>query len=100
MSYQASTALQIGCMTLAMALQASEALPQTSLDCLPPIPPLPVADPITQAEYRHELTQEYLHYFDDTQTYLRCLEAARWNVTEQVNRAIIDYQALSKSAED
>ena len=35
-----------------------------------------------------------LRYFDEAQTYLRCLDAARAEVSEEINRAIRDYQAL------
>lgn len=66
----------------------------TALDCLPPVPPAPVTDAATRAEYRTEIGQEFTAYFDDAQAYLRCLEAARAEVSEEINRAIHDYQAL------
>lgn len=66
----------------------------TSLDCLPPVPPAPVTDAATRAEYRTEIGQEFTAYFDEAQTYLRCLDAARAEVSEEINRAIRDYQAL------
>ena len=66
----------------------------TALDCLPPIPPAPVNDAAMRAEYRTEIGQEFTDYFDAAQTYLRCLEAARAEVSEEINRAIRDYQAL------
>ena len=67
----------------------------TVLDCLPPVPPAPVTDAATRAEYRTEIGQEFTAYFDEAQTYLRCLDAARAQVSEEINRAIHDYQALS-----
>jgi hypothetical protein len=67
----------------------------TALDCLPPIPPAPVADAASRANYRAEIGQEFTAYFDEAQAYLRCLEAARAEVSEEINRAINDYQALS-----
>jgi len=66
----------------------------TALDCLPPIPPVPVTDAATRAEYRTEIRQEFTTYFDEAQAYLRCLDAARGEVSEEINRAIRDYQSL------
>ena len=66
----------------------------TALDCLPPVPPAPLTDAATRAEYRNEIGQEYSAYFDEAQAYLRCLDAARAEVSEEINRAIHDYQAL------
>jgi hypothetical protein len=68
----------------------------TSLDCLPPVPPGPVTDAATRAEYRVEIGQEFTAYFDEAQAYLRCLDAARAEVSEEINRAIRDYQALGQ----
>ncbi|CAN1574526.1 hypothetical protein MCELHM10_03609 [Paracoccaceae bacterium] len=67
----------------------------TALDCLPPVPPAPVTDAATRAEYRMEIGQEFTAYFDEAQAYLRCLDAARAEVSEEINRALHDYQALS-----
>lgn len=66
----------------------------TLLDCLPPVPPAPVTDAATRAEYRVEIGQEFTAYFDEAQSYLHCLDAARAQVSEEINRAIRDYQAL------
>ena len=66
----------------------------TALDCLPPVPPAPVTDAATRAEFRVEIGQEFTAYFDEAQAYLRCLDAARAEVSEEINRAIRDYQAL------
>lgn len=66
----------------------------TALDCLPPIPPAPVTDAATRAEYRVEIGQEFTAYFDEAQAYLRCLDAARAQVSEDINRVIRDYEAL------
>jgi hypothetical protein len=68
----------------------------TALDCLPPIPPAPVVDAATRAEYRTEIGQEFTVYFDEAQAYLRCLDTARAEVSGEINRAIRDYQALGK----
>ena len=68
----------------------------TALDCLPPVPPAPVTDAATRAEYRVEIGQEFTAYFDEAQAYLRCLDAARAEVSEEINRAILDYQALGQ----
>lgn len=68
----------------------------TALDCLPPIPPAPVTDTATRAKFRAEIGQEFTAYFDQAQTYLRCLDAARAQVSEEINRAIHDYQALGQ----
>ena len=67
-----------------------------ALDCLPPVPPAPVTDAATRAEYRTEIGQEFTGYFDEAQAYLRCLEAARAEVSEEIKRAIHDYQALGQ----
>ena len=66
----------------------------TSLDCLPPVPPAPVTDAATRAEYRNEIGQEFTAYFDEAQSYLHCLDAARAQVSEEIKRAIRDYQVL------
>ncbi|MCA3456060.1 MAG: hypothetical protein ING01_02205 [Rhodobacter sp.] len=68
----------------------------TALDCLPPVPPAPVSDAATRAEYRTEIGREFSTYFDEAQAYLRCLDAARAQVSEDINRAIHDYQALGQ----
>lgn len=65
-----------------------------ALDCLPPVPPAPVNDAATRAEFRVEIGQEFSAYFDEAQAYLRCLDAARAQVSEEINRAIHDYQTL------
>jgi hypothetical protein len=41
-----------------------------------------------------EIGQEFTAYFDEAQAYLRCLDAARAEVSEEINRAIRDYQAI------
>lgn len=66
----------------------------TVLDCLPPVPPAPVTDAATRAEYRTEIGQEFTANFDEAQAYLRCLDAARAAVSEEINRVIPDYQSL------
>lgn len=68
----------------------------TALDCLPPVPPAPVTDIATRAKYRTEIGQEFTAYFDEAQAYLRCLDATRAEVSEEINRAIRDYQALGQ----
>lgn len=70
-------------------------LAATALDCLPPVPPAPVIDAATRAEYRTEIGREFTAYFDEAQAYLRCLDAARAEVSQEINRTIHDYQALS-----
>ena len=69
----------------------------TALDCLPPLPPPPVVDAATRAEYRTEIGQEFTAYFDEAQAYLRCLDAARAAVSEEINRAIRDYQSFGQT---
>ena len=80
--------------TLLTKLVCGVAQGATALDCLPPIPPAPVTDAATRAEFRVEIGQEFTAYFDEAQAYLRCLDAARSEVSEEINRAIRDYQAL------
>jgi len=80
--------------TLLTKLVCGVAQSATALDCLPPIPPAPVTDAATRAEFRVEIGQEFTAYFDEAQAYLRCLDAARSEVSEEINRAIRDYQSL------
>ena len=82
--------------TLLTKLVCGVAQGATALDCLPPIPPAPVTDAATRAEFRVEIGQEFTAYFDEAQAYLRCLDAARAEVSEEINRAIHDYQALGE----
>ena len=82
--------------TLLTKLVCGVAQGATALDCLPPIPPAPVTDAATRAEFRVEIGQEFTAYFDEAQAYLRCLDAARAEVSEEINRAIHDYQALGQ----
>ncbi|NJM81081.1 MAG: hypothetical protein HC844_00090 [Tabrizicola sp.] len=82
--------------TLLKMLVCGVAQGATALDCLPPVPPAPVTDAATRAEYRTEIGQEFTAYFDEAQAYLRCLDAARAEVSEEINRAIHDYQALGQ----
>lgn len=80
--------------TLLKMLVCRVAQGATALDCLPPIPPAAVTDAATRAEFRVEIGQEFTAYFDEAQAYLRCLDAARSEVSEEINRAIRDYQSL------
>lgn len=77
-----------------LLIPAMLARAETALDCLPPEPPSTVQDAALRAEYQREIGAEYSDYFDAAQAYLRCLEAARSSVTEEINRTIADYQAL------
>jgi hypothetical protein len=81
----------VGLMTMFLG---TAALAVTALDCLPPIPPAPVKNAALGTKYRDEIGQEYSTYFDEAQAYLRCLDRARSAVTEEINRAIADYQML------
>jgi hypothetical protein len=81
----------LGLMTMFLG---TAALAVSALDCLPPIPPAAVRDAGLRAEYRDEIGQEYSTYFDEAQAYLRCLDRARSAVTDEINRAIADYQTL------
>jgi len=80
--------------TLLTMLVCGVSQASTALDCLPPVPPAPVTDAATRAEYRVEIGHEFTAYFDEAQSYLHCLDAARAQVSEEINRAIRDYQAL------
>jgi len=73
---------------------------ETALDCLPPEPPSAVQDATLRAEYQQEIGAEYSEYFDAAQAYLRCLEAARSSVTDEINRAIADYQSMRLGPSD
>ncbi|MGQ0563537.1 MAG: hypothetical protein ACT4OK_00515 [Gemmobacter sp.] len=59
-----------------------------------------MTDLTTRAEYRREIGEEYTAYFEDAQSYLRCLETARASVTDEVNRVIADYQKLGTVPDD
>ena len=90
----------IGIVVFAFLVPCPLAQAGTAMDCLPPVPPTPVTDQGTLAEYRDEIAAEYSDYFDEAQTYLRCLEAARASVTEEVNQTIVDYQRLGTVPDD
>ena len=72
----------------------------TALDCLPPLPPATVHDAATRATYASEIREEDVAYFDEAQSYLHCLEAARAEVTAEVNRAIAEFQTLGPVPDD
>lgn len=67
---------------------------QGLIDCTPPLRPAAVTDARVLAEYAAELREEYALFFDEAQDFFRCLERARIAVTEDVNRAIVDYGTL------
>jgi hypothetical protein len=83
-----------------LLIPAMLARAETALDCLPPEPPSPVQDAALRAEYQQEIGAEYSDYFDAAQAYLHCLEAARANVTDEINRAIADYQSMGLGPPD
>jgi hypothetical protein len=83
-----------------LLIPAMLARAETSLDCLPPEPPSPVQDAALRAEYQQEIGAEYSDYFDEAQAYLRCLEAARSSVTDEINRVIADYQSMGLGPPD
>ena len=89
-----------GLICCALLSPGSLARAGTALDCLPPLPPAPVRDDATRVAYASEIREEYVAYFDEAQTYLRCLESARAEVTAEVNAAIADYQALGPAPDD
>lgn len=89
-----------GLICCALLSPGSLAWAGTALDCLPPLRPAPVNDGATSVAYAAEIREEYVAYFDDAQAYLHCLESARAEVTEEVNRAIADYQALGPAPDD
>ena len=98
--FRARTLPLTGCLCVALLIPGSPVRAGTALDCLPPIPPAPVSDAAVRMTYRSEIGEEYSAYFADAQTYLRCLEAARTEITAEVNRAIVDYQALGPPPDD
>ena len=73
---------------------------QSLIDCAPALRPAAVTDPRVQAKYASELREEYALYFDEAQAFFRCLERARIMVTEEVNQAIADYEAIGGSRAD
>lgn len=83
-----------------LVIPAVLARAEMALDCLPPEPPSPVQDAPLRAEYQHEIRAEYSEYFDAAQAYLHCLEAARTRVTDEINRAITDYQSMGLAPSD
>jgi hypothetical protein len=90
----------IGILVFAFLVPCLLARAETPMDCLPPVPPTPVTDHGILAEYRDEIAAEYSDYFDEAQTYLRCLDAARTSVTEEVNQTIADYRRLGTVPDD
>lgn len=83
-----------------LLIPAAPTQAETAFDCLPPELPTPVQDTALRAQYPREIRAEYSDYFDQAQTYLRCLEAARSSVTAEINRAIVEYRSLELGASD
>ena len=92
--------LAAGLIFCALLGAATIAQAGTALDCQPPIPPAPVSDPAIRKAYGPEIRSDFLAYFDEAQTHLRCLESARAAVTDEVNQAIADYQAFGPPPAD
>ena len=92
--------LPLGLLAAILAAFPSMVRAQGLTDCAPPLRPAAVTDPRVKAEYASELREEYSLYFDDAQAFLRCLERARVMVTEEVNQAIADYEAIGESPGD
>lgn len=90
----APCARPLGLLAAIFAALPSVATAQGLIDCAPPLRPAAVTDPRVKAEYAAELREEYALYFDEAQTFFRCLEQARVVVTEEVNQAIADYGAI------
>lgn len=80
------------------------ALPQlgwadvSALDCEPPVSPEEVTDARVMAEYRDEISAEYMSYFDDAQRYLLCLDAARNAVDAELRTVLAAYQRFDASS--
>lgn len=66
----------------------------TALDCLPPTPPAGIVTADLLREYEDEIRAEFSAYFDETQAYLACLDAAGRTVRAEVQAALRDYQRL------
>ena len=92
--------LHLGLLAAIFAALPRLAPAQDLVDCALPLRPAMVKDPRAQAEHASELRDEYALYFDDAQSFFRCLELARFIVTEEVNQAIADYGAIDGSARD
>ena len=95
-----SCTLPLGLLAAILATLPGVAPAQGLIDCTPPFRPVAVTDPRVQAEYSSELREEYALYFDEAQAFFQCLERARIVVTEEVNQAIADYEAIGGSPAD
>ena len=87
-------AIPLGLLALFSVALPMSAAAQSLLDCVLPLRPSPVTDAAVAAEYAREVREEYVVYFDEAQTFFRCIEQVRTAVTEDVNQAIVDYGAL------
>ncbi|CAM4127035.1 hypothetical protein [Palleronia rufa] len=66
----------------------------TAMDCVPPlIPQLTASDELIR-DYGPELRAEFDRYFDDAQTYIRCLQAASDTARTEVSEVLSAYTAM------
>lgn len=67
--------------------------------CDPPIAP-PLTDEDTAKLYRDEFRQEFEMYFSDAQTYFRCLEEERAQVSEEVSETAQRYSRFLNDSQN
>ena len=65
----------------------------TSLDCLPPIFPSGFVTDDLLDDFEDEIRAEYSQYFDASQRYLNCLDAAKATAQAEINEALDGFRA-------
>ena len=66
----------------------------TAMDCVPPlIPQLTASDELIR-DYGPELRAEFDQYFDEAQTYIRCLQSASDTARAEVGEVLSAYTAM------
>ena len=81
-----------------LAMPISAVAQTTTLDCVPPAPPLMGYDEAMLQEYRDEIGLEYSDYFTLAGQYLRCLEAAKVSSEAEIRSAIEAYNQIAASS--
>lgn len=64
------------------------------MDCLPPLIPLLDPTPDLVADFENEIRQEFDTYFDEAQSYIKCLEIAGRTSNAEIREVLAAYQRL------
>ena len=80
---------------IVLVLVAQPALSQsTSMDCLPPLIPMLDPTPELVADFEIEIRQEFDTYFDEAQSYIKCLEIAGRTANAEIREVLAAHQRL------